>query len=332
MTRREKRKNYVKILLISNIVLFVLVIVLLISNIVSCSKSITTDTESEEIKKNFHETSYSTSNGETVLIQDTEYEVKPGTTFYLDKGNLKLFLDVVPSKDGTTLTVTGREFHMDKELLDGAISGVFTLNMTTKQYENSNKDIFIENYTGISLDIIDYRSVSLKFSGTLNLISSIAGYDNQNNVPVDASNMASVNIATAVPDTQVSEADIPTKLADGDIIVNEYNENGNTSGIIADIDFEDSLIASNERKKFTITAKYIKSASNSGTLYKEIHSGKEFYAFGSKFPYNESECNTVTIIATYRGNEKHFNGLEMGDIYPCFVIDSIRKPTASEVQ
>ena len=273
---------------------------------------------------NYSETSYNTEDG-IVTIEDELFDITCGYTFYLSKGNLQLFADIVPTLDGS-LMITGREIHMDKELSRGLIKERFSL-QTDGTFTNEAGTIIVK-YTGYSATFTDNRTdIELPFEGELKLLLSEVGYETNISTSDDSISLGTVNIATRIDDLSENSID---SLIDG-VIVDEYSESGSTSEIVVKNNFEDLLVSSNERKVFTITAKFIENASNSGTKYKEINTELEFYAFGAKFPYDSSVCNTVTLQAVYRGNEKHFNGLQMDGEYPCFVINSIRKPTEDEV-
>lgn len=344
--RRSTKNKLMVTMLVFNVILLIIVLICITVMMKSCERQVEDDTHAK-IAENFEEEQpviYNMSNGDTVVLDHSDYTVKPGKTFYLDKGNLVLFLDVTPSEGGTVLTATGKQYHMGKEMIDAAINTVFTMDMTDYKYYNPDKSICIEKYDGISVDINDNRNVALKFSGVLNLISSVSG--GTSDVSVDTNTMATdstdINIATEVPSTQIGESDIqlPTTedsenitLPVSGIVVDEYTESAERdTDIVSGKMLGDYLNSSYERKTFTITAVYLESCSNSGTKYKDINTGIEFYAFGEKYPYDKGVCNCVTLNVVYRGNEHKFNGLEMGDEYPCFVINNIRKPTLSEVR
>lgn len=336
MNRRSKK--VIKTLLISNIVCMVLILILVIILCVSCSnttKKIADDSKSEQISKRFFTETFKTASGNTVIIENSMYTVRPGYTFFVDKGNLKLYADINPQDEGKKLVVNGKQFHMDKEMTDAAINDVFTLDFDLGEYVNSSGDIFIK-YTGTGATIIDRRShVALKFSGDLQLISSVVNTENGDTI--DDGTISNIDVLDSSLSINVAtEVENPAENAKPDIlegvVVDEYSDSENYNGTYVYDSLDEYLNSSYEKKKLCITAKYIESTSNSGTKYKDIHTGIEFYAFGAKYPYDSAVCNTVTITGTYRGNEKHFNGLQMGDEYPCFVIDSIRKPTTSEVR
>jgi hypothetical protein len=177
-------------------------------------------------------------------------------------------------------------------------------------------------YKGKYAVFTDRRTtVSLPFTGELVLVM---GED------IDPSYIESASVDNiATPISENGEDTATTNTSVGEVKVDEYSESSSSTSVR---NFNDILTPSNERQTFNITAKFVSSASNSGTKYQEIHTGTYFYAFGQSFPYDSNECDTVTISAVYRGNEKHFNGLEMGDEYPCFVINSIRKPSEEEVR
>jgi hypothetical protein len=345
--RRSTKNKLMLAMLGFNVILLIIVLICITVMMKSCERQVEESNNiHSEISENFENTdtdiSYNMSNGETVMIDNSDYIIKPGKTFYLNKGNLVLFLDVTPTEGGTVFSATGKEYHIGKEMTDAAINTIFTMDMTDYKYYNPDKTICIDKYDGLSVDIRDNRNVALKFTGVLNLISSVAGVSSDTSVDtstmINQSTSTDISLATEVPSTQIGESDIQlpstavTTTTVSDIIVDEYTESADRdTEIVSGKLLGDYLNSSYERKTFTITAKYIESCSNSGTKYVDVNTGIEFYAFGEKYPYDKSICNTVTLNVVYRGNEHKFNGLEMGDEYPCFVINNIRKPTHSEV-
>lgn len=281
-------------------------------------------------------TDFETVKGQKVVLGDSKYTVRPGYTFYTDKGSMKLFVDITPADEGKVLRITGKEYHneqgYDVEMTDAAIDDTFILDLTTGEYVNTNQDMTVK-YDGLTATFTDTRRVALKFSGTLELIRSIYTDGDSDANQLNPSDIVSYNAATEIPPQQVSSGDIDKfKLSSetvGELKTDEYYTGPYPSSGTSE--FASQLTPSNERKKITITAKYIQSTSNSGTKFQEIHSGIYFYAFGQAYPYDPSQCNVITLTAMYRGNEQHFNGLQMDGEYPCFVIDSIRKVTADEI-
>lgn len=311
-----KKSTAIKILIVSNLVLMLIIIVMAVVWVISSvNKTLSEpDTKSEEIKANFHTEQHTLANGENVTVENEEYNVRPGYTYFLDKGNMKLYADITPSVDGKILTVSGCEYHMDKLMSDASINAKFVLDLSSGTY-NTAENISITHYDGMNATFEDHRNVALKFDGTLSMITD--------GIPQGATPL-STNIATAISGNEES-VNINSPVSG--IVVDEYSDGASQSESLDTI-----CTPANEKKTVYITAKFIESATCSGTKYVDIKSGKEFYTFGAKFPYNSNECNTVTIKAVYRGNEKKFNGLTMDDTYPCFVTSSIRKPTKGEVE
>ena len=337
MTMSSKTK-FTIFLIASNIILVLLCLILFIrvsikdkqirNKDISDANKVTQITEFEESK------SFTTASGEKIILEDSDYVVRPGYTFYVDKGNMKLFADITPMDEGKVLSITAKEYHneqgYDVEMTDAAINDAFTLDLNTGEYYNTNNDMALK-YDGLSATFTDKRNVALKFSGTLQLIRSIATDGNSDISALNPSDIVSYNVATEVPSEQISSDGLDSLKSSltGDLITDEYYEGAYPKAGTST--FESDLTPANERSKMTITAKFIESTSNSGTKYQEVNSGILFYAFGQKYPYDPSNCNVVTMTAIYRGTEQHFNGLQMDNKYPCFVIDSIRKVTADEL-
>lgn len=334
----SRKTKFTIFLIVSNLILILLCLILVLR---SCSrdgkKSSKEDSEHEvtQISEFKEINDFRTASGEKVTLEDSHYAVRPGYTFYLDKGSMKLFADITPMDEGKVLNISGKEYHdeqgYDVEMTDAKINDTFTLDLDTGEYTNNNEDIVIK-YDGLTATFTDNRhSVALKFSGTLELIRSIATDGDSDISALNPADIVSYNVATEVPNQQVSVGDLDKlkSTTTGDLITDEYYEGAYPKA--GTTTFESDLTPANERSKMTITAKFIESTSNSGTKYQEVNSGIYFYAFGQKYPYNPSECNVVTLTGIYRGNEQHFNGLQMDNKYPCFVIDSIRKVIADEI-
>jgi hypothetical protein len=166
-------------------------------------------------------------------------------------------------------------------------------------------------YGDNTVTIEDKRRVPLQFDGSLELVEEAEHNDIRG------------EFVEEVVEEIKEEYDL-------DIKVDEYSSDSTPDNFVG-VKFNDYLIPENEQKDYTITAKYIESTTNSGVKYQELYSGTYFYVFGNEFPYDSNTCDTVTITATYRGNELRFNGLSMDNTYPCFVIKSIRKPNENEI-
>jgi hypothetical protein len=239
------------------------------------------------------------------------YNITPGYTYYTDKGNIKLYADIIPMDNGN-IFVIGEEFYNDSysdtHMEDASIKEELHC-QENNIYMNSDNNLIVtlsDNYAVFT----DNRPVSLPFNGKLDKID----------IPVETSDISEDETNAEVDTNKVT-----------DIKVDEYSENSTAQGIYVGKDFEKFLDPNYEKKDLSITAKYIETDSNNGVKYQDIYSGKYFYVFGGGYNYDSSVCNTVTITGTYRGIEKRFNGLEMDDKYPCFVIKSMRKPTKEEV-
>lgn len=300
----KKRKTQIAIIAIESISILVLGIFLVyivtstVNNMVDMSnKTPKVTVESKDTVK-------------TKKVEKPLYITVPGYTYYTDKGKIKLYADVIPMSPNK-LFVIGQLFHEEKPLDDAYIKESFS-KQEDGTYANANKDITII-YGDTSISIEDQRGVSLQFDGTLKLVEEIKN--------------KSEDISGDYVEEIVEEIKAENNL---DIKVDEYSIETTPENFVS-TKFNDYLMPENEQKDYTITAKYIESTTNSGVKYQELYSGTYFYTFGNGFPYDKNSCDTVTITATYRGNESRFNGLSMDNKYPCFVIKSIRKPNENEV-
>jgi hypothetical protein len=321
VTRRARRRAIRDVIFVYTLILagLVLLYVLLFGG-----KETSKDTSTEEVSTEAIETEkgYIVENNQTVIVDTTLYDVTCGYTFYEDKGNMKLYADIVPTTMSGSLMVTATEFHMGKEMPNGKIKEQFNMR-EDGLYVNSSGTVTI-NYTGLSATFEDNRKgVELPFNGTLQLLLSEAN----TNYNFDALNSVSLNNMNNSTETASTESSVgETKINGEEPVVEKVDptEETKTETSLPSNDFTALCVPSNERKEFTITAKFVESCSNSGTKYVEANTGTVFYAFGQSYPYDGS-TDTVTITAIYRGNEEHFNGLQMGGRYPCFVINSISK-------
>lgn len=320
MTRRARRRAIRDVIFVCTLILagLVLLYVLLFGG-----KETSKDTPTEEVSTEAIETEkgYIVENNQTVIVDSTLYDVTCGYTFYEDKGNMKLYADIVPTTMSGSLMVTATEFHMGKEMPNGKIKEQFNMR-EDGLYVNSSGTVTI-NYTGLSATFEDNRKgVELPFDGTLQLLLSEAN----TNYNFDALNSVSLNMSNNTEEASTESSVGETKINGEEPVVEKVDptEETKTETSLPSNDFTALCVPENERKEFTITAKFVESCSNSGTKYVEANTGTVFYAFGQSYPYDES-TDTVTLTAIYRGNEEHFNGLQMGGRYPCFVINSISK-------
>lgn len=135
--------------------------------------------EEAVIRDNFHvqeeeiiqDDGTSVSNKDQVFIDKDTFAVIPGKTFYLDKGELKLYATVNDIGEGV-LHVHGEEYHVQGELLDGTIDEYFRYDHDTDKYVNADKTIFISGFDGNKFSIEDKRaSICLPFNGILTLMN-----------------------------------------------------------------------------------------------------------------------------------------------------------------
>ena len=269
--------------------------------------------------KKFSDSISSTSKEKVHIVQDETttkeskqlYVITPGYTYYVDKGAMKLYADIIPMST-EKIFIIGKEFHNDNEMDDAFIKEAF-VKQEDGTYANADNTMIV-NYYDTTATFKDKRPVALQFSGTLNLVLE------DENVEDNVSEEYVNNIVTEIQEEVSVEG----------VVVDEYSTESTPSNFVS-VNLYNYLTPDYEKSEMVITAKYIESATNSGTKYQDIYTGTYFYAFGSEFPYESSTCNTVTITGIYRGNEQHFNGLEMDGKYPCFVISNIRKPNKNEV-
>ena len=123
------------------------------------------------IKNNFYSEDTKVPMGKHIFIRNKTYMAKPGTTFFVDKGNLKLYAEVI-YKDNK-INLTGQEYHMGGQLIDGSIKDTFIYNAETDSYVNESGNIIIRNYDGSKFTITDNRTtVCLPFNGTLSIVKN----------------------------------------------------------------------------------------------------------------------------------------------------------------
>lgn len=331
------KDTQIKLLVISNIAsLIILLIVLIITTIIPSSQDYYVE-PAQNIDTSYKKPSILDPDpvpvGKKVFIADSNYNIRPGYTFVLDKSTMKLYADITSINNGEILSVYGKEFHMENEMADACINDMFTRGIDGIYY-NTDRTITIENYDGIHATFKDYRTtVALPFNGKLTLIPSNKETKAKNIIIQDEpKEEESVSEDTIEVSENEIEEDENVDTED-DVIVDEYySDIVNYSGTYVGHKFKDFINPNYEQNDLVITAKYIDTTEYNGLIFEDIHSNIRFYVFGSAYPYDSSTCNTVTITATYRGTESHFNGLYMDGSYPCFVIKNMRKPALVEVK
>jgi hypothetical protein len=95
------------------------------------------------------------------------YVITPGYTYYVDKGQIKLYADVIPMS-ANKLFIIGELFHEEKSLDDSYIKESFS-KQEDGTYTNYNNDIIV-TYGDNTVTIEDKRRVPLQFDGSLELV------------------------------------------------------------------------------------------------------------------------------------------------------------------
>ena len=159
------------ILSIFYVSIFLFVILVIANTANKVYNDIVTDINQNDrkIRNNFYSEDYAVPKGKHICVKNKTYPVTPGSTFYIDKGNPKLYADL-KFIDGK-IFMKGKEFHNGGQLVDGTINDTFIYDIETDSYINETGDIIISNYDSIKFTINDKRTtVCLPFNGTLSLI------------------------------------------------------------------------------------------------------------------------------------------------------------------
>lgn len=153
---------------LSMFILAALIVALFMSN--SFKKMSTSIIAQETLRSNnFHKVDYEEEPGEKVFVENKNYILTPGMTFFLDKGDLQLCATVKASAEA--MTINGQEYHVGGQLLDGTIQQTFKYDSKIGKYVNKERNIFISGFNGYQFTIEDKRTgICLPFSGTLTLV------------------------------------------------------------------------------------------------------------------------------------------------------------------
>lgn len=231
-------------------------------------------------------TRLSTSYESNIVINEDVFPIGEGITYVCDKGNLRLFADVVKIGQ-SSLYLYGEAYHIDHFMDDMRINKII-LNKLDNSYVNKDNTIKVTVDSDSTITIVDDRDhESMPFTGVFTLKKKS-------------------NIPTTSNDTVEEALDIINQ----EIIVDEDSEEYNDDDFISFVSD-----VGNERKEIVLPGIYKSAYPEYRGMKYETPSGQVYYVFGRSSSPKDGIDNMRLI---YRGYNKKYNGMEFDDYQYCF--------------